>query len=349
MSTIRISHKRDYTCIANKAIRDKKLSYKARGIHHLLLSYPDDWIVNTAHLVNGSDEDGRDAVRSGLQELERAGYLVRNQLRNSNGQFAKTTYTVYEFPLAEEAEKPDRENPQTACQCGGRTADGFSDPILNTEIRSNDSNEILTDEVSILSPNEVNAALFRLGRTTVDPSQDPEERENLSTEVEALNPEPDQVICSALQKEYIPGQPEIVPPDTISPARSTRVTQRKTDAHFGQKQNALALQKQRAAEDAIAGSPFASVQEQDEFFMAVMKHVRSNSSRLEQGSVEAIATKIVRNVTSGKTEPKDRLLFEAWENGNLSNLQNLDNTRKEFKKQEHYAKAMQILAEIKED
>jgi len=32
VTIIRVEHSKDYTCIANKAIRDKRLSFKARGL-----------------------------------------------------------------------------------------------------------------------------------------------------------------------------------------------------------------------------------------------------------------------------------------------------------------------------
>lgn len=77
--TIRVEHQKNYTCITNSTIRDKHLSFKARGLHHLLLSYPDGWQVKIEHLVNESEQDGRTAVASALRELEEHGYLERKQ------------------------------------------------------------------------------------------------------------------------------------------------------------------------------------------------------------------------------------------------------------------------------
>ncbi|MFM6581593.1 MAG: hypothetical protein ACKPIX_18860 [Dolichospermum sp.] len=67
--------------IANKAIRDQRLSFRARGLHHLLLSYPNGWKVQVDHLVGESEKDGKDAVASALKELESLGYLTRTQIR----------------------------------------------------------------------------------------------------------------------------------------------------------------------------------------------------------------------------------------------------------------------------
>lgn len=97
MATYRAMHDKDYTCISNPAIRDKKLSFKARGLHHLLLSYPDGWEINSHHLASESDKDGRDAVRSALKELEEHGYIRRKNIKDpKTGKFT-TSSDIYEL------------------------------------------------------------------------------------------------------------------------------------------------------------------------------------------------------------------------------------------------------------
>jgi hypothetical protein len=112
MTTVRVcKHERNFTIIQNEAIQDKTLSLKARGLHHLLLSYPNDWIINVKHLANQSDKDGPDAIKTGLKELEEAGYLEREQSRSS-GKFATATYVIYEIS-------------QNPCEQGLSTVSGF--------------------------------------------------------------------------------------------------------------------------------------------------------------------------------------------------------------------------------
>lgn len=116
MSILKIKHSRDYTTIANSTLRDKQLSFKARGLLAMLLSYPSDWDVNTKHLASQSDKDGRDAVQSAVRELVEAGYIVRSQERES-GKFGGATYDVFEVPQTRTANgKPG----------GGGTEDGFA-------------------------------------------------------------------------------------------------------------------------------------------------------------------------------------------------------------------------------
>lgn len=100
MTIIRVSHQKNYTCISNQSIRDNRLSFKARGLHHLLLSYPDGWVINRDHLSSDeiSTKDGRTAVASALLELEELGYLVRTRTRNENGQITGWESILYEIP-----------------------------------------------------------------------------------------------------------------------------------------------------------------------------------------------------------------------------------------------------------
>ncbi|NEQ51276.1 MAG: helix-turn-helix domain-containing protein [Leptolyngbya sp. SIO3F4] len=98
MTTFRVAHTNRFTRIKNEAIQDKRLSLKARGLHCILLSYPDDWKINLSHLVEQSDKDGRSSVSAAIQELEELGYLSKRQERRENGTFGQIFYDVYELP-----------------------------------------------------------------------------------------------------------------------------------------------------------------------------------------------------------------------------------------------------------
>jgi hypothetical protein len=84
VTIFRQPHRRHYTQVDNAAIEDGKLSFKALGILAYLLSKPDGWDSNYRHLATTHD-DGETAVRSGLQELEAAGYLRRARARRNDG------------------------------------------------------------------------------------------------------------------------------------------------------------------------------------------------------------------------------------------------------------------------
>lgn len=83
-----------FTIIPNAAIRDTRLSWKARGLLIYLLSMPDNWRTNTNQLM-GAGTDGRDSIRAGLAELEAAGYLARRRHQRTDGTFTWVT-VVYD-------------------------------------------------------------------------------------------------------------------------------------------------------------------------------------------------------------------------------------------------------------
>ena len=123
--TIRVEHSKDYTIIANSAIRDSRLSLKSRGLHHLLLSYPNGWEINIDHLSGQSEKDGKDAIASALKELEQIGYLTRTQIREK-GKIVGYQSVIRELPIdnppqpkgrrskKKKQDEPQLENPDTA-------------------------------------------------------------------------------------------------------------------------------------------------------------------------------------------------------------------------------------------
>ena len=89
--------RKSYTKICNDVLRNKSLSLKARGLLCYLLSLPDEWNVNLAHLETISDKDGRISVVSAMRELKLGGYLVRT-LERENGVIVRHVWTVFEDP-----------------------------------------------------------------------------------------------------------------------------------------------------------------------------------------------------------------------------------------------------------
>jgi len=85
-----------FTVVQNQVIRDKRLSWRARGILIYLLSQPDDWKTTAAHLTAVGIE-GRDSVRMALSELENQGYLRRQKHQDERGRWTTAIY-VYDFP-----------------------------------------------------------------------------------------------------------------------------------------------------------------------------------------------------------------------------------------------------------
>ena len=80
----------------------------------VLLSLPENWdyTLKGLSLIN---RESIDAIRTAVWELEKAGYITRQQNRDGKGKMADMVYTIYEQPQprpeAEDEEQPGLENP----------------------------------------------------------------------------------------------------------------------------------------------------------------------------------------------------------------------------------------------
>ena len=123
MAVYRVERTRDYTVMSNYHLKDTTLSLKAKGLLSMFLSFPEDWNYSTRGLAKICKE-GVEAVGNTIKELEKAGYIVRRQLRGANGRITDTEYIIYEKPQTPEpsppdmvppdAVSPDTENPDVA-------------------------------------------------------------------------------------------------------------------------------------------------------------------------------------------------------------------------------------------
>ena len=76
MTTLRIAKRDRFTVVDQRTVNDDRLSFRARGILVWLLDKSDGWRVDSEQLAAAAKE-GRDAVRTALNELVAAGYIVR--------------------------------------------------------------------------------------------------------------------------------------------------------------------------------------------------------------------------------------------------------------------------------
>lgn len=114
MAVFRVERTRDYTVICNHHLKDMNLSLKAKGLLSIMLSLPDTWNYTTRGLA-AICKEGVDAIRSGIQELEKAGYIIRRRLRGPDGRITDTEYVIYEQPIQPNTppapEEPDAPSP----------------------------------------------------------------------------------------------------------------------------------------------------------------------------------------------------------------------------------------------
>ena len=107
MAVFRIDKTRDYTVMSNHHLRNTGLSLKAKGLLSLMLSLPEEWDYTTKGLAHIC-KDGVDSICAGVRELEEHGYVIRERVRNENGQLGAIEYTILEQPVEP---SPKRENP----------------------------------------------------------------------------------------------------------------------------------------------------------------------------------------------------------------------------------------------
>jgi hypothetical protein len=97
VAVFRIEKTKDYTVMSNHHLRNKALSLKAKGLLSQMLSLPEDWDY-TLKGLSFINRENIDAIRTAVQELERAGYITRTRERNSKGQLGGTEYVIHEQP-----------------------------------------------------------------------------------------------------------------------------------------------------------------------------------------------------------------------------------------------------------
>ena len=94
MKILRTEKIDNYTIIDNGYLKNKKLSFKAKGILTYILSLPDDWVIYIDQMI-ASSKGGETSFRSGLDELIKQGYVKRYPILDK-GQIKGWETEVYE-------------------------------------------------------------------------------------------------------------------------------------------------------------------------------------------------------------------------------------------------------------
>ena len=151
---VRVNKTSNYTVISNNVFKDQNLSLKAKGLLSTILSLPDNWKYSIEGLTRLC-ADGRNTVATAINELIKAGYIVRTQKFDEAGKFSGYIYDIYEeipSKIADlsYAEKPFTEKPFTENQTQLNTN------LLNTNILN--TNNINSNP--LISPQEKIDLLF---------------------------------------------------------------------------------------------------------------------------------------------------------------------------------------------
>lgn len=87
-----------YIVMPNYHLRDKRLSFKARGLFSVILNLPKEWSLTQGGLIAISDKDGERSVRTAMDELIKYGYLTRERQRTEDGSLSKMVYIIHPNP-----------------------------------------------------------------------------------------------------------------------------------------------------------------------------------------------------------------------------------------------------------
>lgn len=130
---------RGFTIITNQALRDRSLSFRARGVLGYVLSNVEGWETN-AEAISRMGTEGRDAIRTALNELEAAGYLSRTVSRGTDGRWI-TDWVMYETPQeADKAAGEDRGGFSATDNPRRETSDG-SPATVSQALKAEDHQE----------------------------------------------------------------------------------------------------------------------------------------------------------------------------------------------------------------
>lgn len=90
---VRRSRPQNFTVLDNAVLRDRNLSWKAKGLFGFLSSCCSSYRLTIRRLAEQAG-DGRESTMSAVRELQRCGYLEIERLRGAGGRFVSTTWII---------------------------------------------------------------------------------------------------------------------------------------------------------------------------------------------------------------------------------------------------------------
>lgn len=119
---IRVAERRRFLVVDKRSIEDRRLSLRAKGLLAYILTKPDDWTIDSTRLATEVDE-GRDAIRKAMNELEAAGYLTRHRSQGPRGRWIHEV-VIHEIPVRKTAGGTDDGKPGVGDPGVGRPGAG---------------------------------------------------------------------------------------------------------------------------------------------------------------------------------------------------------------------------------
>ena len=149
----------NYTNISNILARDKRLTWKARGIFLYMWSQADNWQFYVREIASHA-VDGERALTSGLKELEKYGYLIRKHRIAKHGGFAGMDWILTDRPeinKASEKHQPQNNIDDKKTENSEKNVQNVSDTkctgydlylIQNSSLRNNNNKNYQQQEIT---------------------------------------------------------------------------------------------------------------------------------------------------------------------------------------------------------
>jgi len=155
-----------YARIHRLTLRDKALSWEARGVLGYLLSMADNWKINVKDL---QQQCGRDRVYKIINELIHHRYLIRVETRDDNGKITGYEYQLYERPYDLPFEEPLTEKPYTDLPFTENTDyKNKEKESKNKEKKEKDAENFSADDSSISKADVKSAIIQAFGWNVTD-------------------------------------------------------------------------------------------------------------------------------------------------------------------------------------
>lgn len=135
----KIIRKSNFTTVTNSFIRDKNISFKAKGVFVYMASMDSSWNFTLRSMANQSKE-GISSITGSINELKEAGYITYE--KHSDG---KGTYTLHEKPKLENEvlAEPKSENPNLENLIMGKPDRIKKNNTIRKPINKNYNNNII--------------------------------------------------------------------------------------------------------------------------------------------------------------------------------------------------------------
>lgn len=202
-NVVRVIKNSNYTTLSNYHFKDKRLSWKAKGLLSTMLSLPDNWNYTIEGLAALAG-DGIKSTNSGLAELEKNGYLLRKQLRDENGHFAMTEYTIFEEPVIEVTKEPkisDKKEEKDAPLCqNGQTAENTAFQPL---CQKRQTEKRFAEKGVLLNTNILNTNILKSSSTENEDQDEENDDHNLWERLQMENLKRDYPALAALFYEEV--------------------------------------------------------------------------------------------------------------------------------------------------